>query len=468
MTALTLACLSLLPVAIGAFQRLHADHAEATSHLRSNWNKYEENYHPNYALDDDPKTAWVEGVDGDGVGQTLTIPVSALKNARAVRVVVFNGYQKSTALLEANGAPSALTVVVRGPGGRESARREWTLTRSKGPQTLELPVAAGVSEVALTVAGVHAGRKYQDTCISDVQILVDSDVPYSAAVENGKRAALLAWKKERVDLARYYAKLPPTYPYAAARLDLTAEARKVLQKRWQSTTDVDKDGMPEKGVETPGYRPLKQRVAAGELPAAFSDDERALLKELVQLSTRRPDDGRWYSLTMKQKTTPPEGFPLPRELDPLFHFHDATLFEAKGPGSTKPVPKRKRNEDWLEATAVSNVLLLDGTATEPRKLYLTFTSLTVDRASSSQTIHLLVTLQDGHASTVAMWQSTEEDWGYHFTSVAVWKVGVSGGKVSRLDSVAVQHGGSSIPDDPPNPDEGDEEVRTSYAAPAST
>src|SRR5262245_20648523 len=103
--------LALFPcAALADYQRLYADQAKASSYLKSNWNKYEENYHPNYVLDDDPKTAWVEGVDGNGEGETLSLEVSPLKTAKRVKLVVFNGYQKSKALLEANAAPEKLTV----------------------------------------------------------------------------------------------------------------------------------------------------------------------------------------------------------------------------------------------------------------------------------------------------------------------------------------------------------------------
>src|SRR5688500_14568552 len=86
----------------GAFKPLHSDGATASSYLANNWNKHTENYHPNYVLDDDPKTAWVEGAEGDGVGESVTIPLSALGSARAVRVEVRNGYQKSKDLHTAN------------------------------------------------------------------------------------------------------------------------------------------------------------------------------------------------------------------------------------------------------------------------------------------------------------------------------------------------------------------------------
>ena len=86
MTILLLAALFSASATEITWKQLHSDHAEASSFLKSNWNKYNENYHPNYVLDDDPKTAWVEGVDGDGEGQLLTLPISPLASARSVKV----------------------------------------------------------------------------------------------------------------------------------------------------------------------------------------------------------------------------------------------------------------------------------------------------------------------------------------------------------------------------------------------
>ena len=90
--------------------RLYSSHAKSSSFLKSAWNKYNENYHPNYVLDDNPKTAWVEGVDGNGEGETLLIPFSPLSSAKKVRLKIRNGYQKSENLMKANSAPKEILV----------------------------------------------------------------------------------------------------------------------------------------------------------------------------------------------------------------------------------------------------------------------------------------------------------------------------------------------------------------------
>jgi hypothetical protein len=94
----------------------------ASSFLRSDWNKYNENYHPSYVLDGNPKTAWVEGVDGNGEQERITIPLTPLKSASAVKLRIRNGYQKSDTLFTANAVPRNVTITARSPLGSTAPR----------------------------------------------------------------------------------------------------------------------------------------------------------------------------------------------------------------------------------------------------------------------------------------------------------------------------------------------------------
>ena len=94
---------------------------------------------PELPLDGNPKTAWVEGNDGDGVGESITIPVSTLK--------ICNGHQKSRNLVEANGAPATITIIVTGPDGRTTATTTASLTRTMGRQQITVPVKIGSIDV---------------------------------------------------------------------------------------------------------------------------------------------------------------------------------------------------------------------------------------------------------------------------------------------------------------------------------
>ena len=211
--------LALASVAIAdpGFQQLYSDRASASSYLKSNWNKYSENYHPNYVLDNNPRTAWVEGVDGQGEGEVLSWDVSALSSARAVRLRIRNGYQKSEGLFAANSVPREVQVTVW-RGAEVVVEQQVTLKKAMGWQEVVLPTGGrGLDHIELKVLSVYPGSKYKDTCISDIETRVDSDVPYNASFEQAKQARLTAWVTERVQTAAYFANLPQSYPYASTR-----------------------------------------------------------------------------------------------------------------------------------------------------------------------------------------------------------------------------------------------------------
>jgi hypothetical protein len=265
--------LALAPAqAAPAFRPLHADHAEASSYLKSNWNKYEENYHPTYVLDGDPKTAWVEGKDGNGAGESITLPLSTLTSARALKLSIKNGYQKSQKLLEANGAPHKVTLIVRDADGNESARAQAVLERKMGAQDVVVDVGGkGVASVTVVVDDVTAGRVYQDTCISDIAVFVDSDVPHNAKAEEAKRAVAAAWRKERIARAKFFAKLPPTFPFSSTTF--FADAAEPRPR----TPPLANDDTLKRGLEA---------IIDAKHPmlSIFTDSERAVIADLTRLS----------------------------------------------------------------------------------------------------------------------------------------------------------------------------------------
>lgn len=432
----------LLPCLAAAanFQRLHAEQATATSFLKGNWNKYEENYHPNYVLDDDPKTAWVEGVEGDGVGESLTIPLSTLWSARAVRLVIFNGYQKSAALLGANAAPKQLTVTVHGPGGVETARQQLSLERKMGPQSFDIPVSGGLTDVVLTLDSVHPGAKYGDTCLSDVQVFADSDMPYNAAVEQGKHEALLQWKNNRLQVAKYFASLPKNYPYASTHFETKREEQQ-LSKRYAEFYDVidpNSGYAHSQGVPAKDFVPLETQVQRGTVEGPLTDADRALLQELDTLvRAGPPKDGRWYSLSSQGRTIRPENFYFPERMEPLLHLADATLFEAKGRGSVKP--KLKKMTGYLAGEVLSNLLMIQGSRTEVRKVYFTHTEATFERTTTSTTTNAIALFEGGRLTRMVTLESyldedSAADVQEPILSVSVMIPTYTEGKLSRLET----------------------------------
>lgn len=321
------------------FRQLRSSRASASSFLESNWNKYTENYHPNYALDGNAATAWVEGVDGDGEGQVLAWDTSAIPGARRVKVRVRNGYQKSDALLAANAAPRAVTLEVW-DGRTRVATTTAELTRASGWQDLVVDLAGkGFDHLELRVDSVHAGSKYRDTCISDVETWVDSDVRYDAAWEKARHDELLAWVAERVATARYFAALPPTWPFASTRF-------------------VTKD-LP---------------------PVEAADFERALAAATAPLESR----GTFaFSSTKGAASHLPDGTEYAYwmgELLPMLRSGDLVLFEA-----TDDVRKRVEEECDGDCWESWSNLEVEGSATRPTRARYTYVGHGEGRATTDET-----------------------------------------------------------------------------------
>ncbi len=187
--------------AAGGERRLHAAQVEARSFLFNDWNKFQENYHPAYAADDDPATAWVEGAPGSGAGQWLRVKVTPMTGATNVRLRIRNGYQKSPKLFEANGRAKAISIKLL-PGGQTS---KHTLTDTLDWQELSLALPAGKFDaVELMVDSVYPGKKYEDLCISDVQVFVTAQTADNPAFEKARFDKIIAWKTERLAASKLF------------------------------------------------------------------------------------------------------------------------------------------------------------------------------------------------------------------------------------------------------------------------
>ena len=194
-------------------RRLHVAQAEASSFDKNDYNRFEENYLPLYVADDDASTAWTEGVAGDGSGQWLRVRFSSMKGATKVRLRIRNGYQKSHRLFLANERARQVTFTLL-PG---NTKVEKTLTDTEGWQevTLEQP-AAVLAGLELKIGSVFPGTKYEDLCISDVQIFVTAETPDNPAFEKSVLDKVKKWKADRVDAARSFARAAKDRPLPIA------------------------------------------------------------------------------------------------------------------------------------------------------------------------------------------------------------------------------------------------------------
>jgi hypothetical protein len=135
------------------------------------------------AMDGDTKTAWSEGVDGDGIGEIL---VARIDTSRPVKI--WAGLGASQDLYKANNRPGLINVYVlqsgKAPGAAQFgtfysdikvlAKHTVELKDINGFQPLILPKFqqrkdGGAFFIAIEILSVYPGLKYRDTCISEIK-----------------------------------------------------------------------------------------------------------------------------------------------------------------------------------------------------------------------------------------------------------------------------------------------------------
>lgn len=247
------------PLAAPVERRLFSDSIEASSFLWNDWNRFQENYHPNYIADDDAVTGWVEGVEGSGAGEWVRIAVTPLEGTTKVRLKIRNGYQKSAALFKANARARGVTVKLL-PSGKTA---QVELADKQGWQEVALEQPAGqLRAIELRVDSVYEGSKYADLVISDVQMFATSITRDNPTFEKSKRDGLLAWRKARMAAAKLFKSgkgnaLPLYSSYRASERKLPPAVEKASQ-----TGSVD--GLLDAAAADPGFAEWREAIAVAQ------------------------------------------------------------------------------------------------------------------------------------------------------------------------------------------------------------
>ena len=133
------------------------------------------------------ETAWVEGVDGDGIGEWIKISIDAYTVLSEItttpfeisKIAIIPGYGKSEKTWVENNRVKKLMLVIHTPPKVIPKENEWVVIRlnledENKFQIFSIPVeltAANVypmrKAVWLKIEEVYKGTKYEDTCISE-------------------------------------------------------------------------------------------------------------------------------------------------------------------------------------------------------------------------------------------------------------------------------------------------------------
>lgn len=123
------------------------------------------NYTVDQLNDDDPTTAWVEGVEGYGIGEYLDVTEMQVMNNK---IHILNGYQKDISSFKNNSRVKVFMVEV---GGINMFKLH--LKDVMGVQTFEIPEyyaneIIGAYSVRFIIEDVYKGYKWDDTAISEI------------------------------------------------------------------------------------------------------------------------------------------------------------------------------------------------------------------------------------------------------------------------------------------------------------
>jgi uncharacterized RDD family membrane protein YckC len=187
----------------------------ASSYLQSTWNRFEENYLPEYLFDNRPTSAWVEdgkGENASGINEFLSFSGLVVKQVKVLKLKIRNGYQKSEALYLANSRPRELELYINGEGwnynipNQSKPRYIIELTDVMGWQDFSFPLNQDLKSIMLRIKAIYPGTKYDDTCISDIQIAVTTDRFFDLDHTLENKAANESFISERLIKAKNMAK----------------------------------------------------------------------------------------------------------------------------------------------------------------------------------------------------------------------------------------------------------------------
>lgn len=134
--------------------------ASASSYLTSSPTS---DYSPARVIDGDISSAWVEGVEGDGTGETLTLDLGIPTEVH--NVALLPGYCTSPEIWFANGRPSRVQLELS-----DGTTLEWELQDVPHTQIIRLEGIHTVSWLRLTLLEVYPGERWADTAVSELTI----------------------------------------------------------------------------------------------------------------------------------------------------------------------------------------------------------------------------------------------------------------------------------------------------------
>lgn len=152
--------------------KINVTSVDATSELSPSDGK---SYSGANLVDGDYKTAWVEGVSGVGIGESVTLQLD--KTQPVYGIVICNGYTADYDLYSKNGTLASVKVdfgngkvVEENVGGYGSEYLEGDYLAEMNFNKIELDEPVMTDTITVTITSANVGTKYDDTCVSEIRV----------------------------------------------------------------------------------------------------------------------------------------------------------------------------------------------------------------------------------------------------------------------------------------------------------
>ena len=140
-------------------------------------------YSPANILDGDFNNTWCESVDGDGIGETITVEFSEPVSFDEIQLV--NGFAAKDSW-EINNRIKVLEISQ--VAGEHIQCKEYTLEDGiKDWQSIKFEHAQTAQTIKFKIVDVYKGTQYEDTCLDDVRLLYRGKVIPFVGVEKIKQ-----------------------------------------------------------------------------------------------------------------------------------------------------------------------------------------------------------------------------------------------------------------------------------------
>ncbi len=121
-------------------------------------------YGPDLVLDGRTDTAWNEGADGSGVGEWVELTTKDLETIPVYGLRILSGYHKSEEVYHANGKPAKIRLIFS-----DGTQLDRTVQYD---DTILWGSVKDITSVHVEVLLVNTGNAYEDTCITEIELLV--------------------------------------------------------------------------------------------------------------------------------------------------------------------------------------------------------------------------------------------------------------------------------------------------------